>query len=120
MRRELGRNSSNAGKPPSSDTLADRARQAEERLSRAERRRLAREKAKKFLKERVKRRPGKQPGAAGYAFGNDRFLTEVAKDKKLRSTDRSSVAATGQRPQTLRRLGLSQRPERSSGHSRGP
>jgi transposase len=65
LRREQGRNSANSGKPPSSDTLADKANQAEERLSRAERRRLAREKAKKFLKERVRRRPGKQPGAAG-------------------------------------------------------
>ena len=65
LRREMGRNSSNSGKPPSSDTLTERAKQAEERLSRAERRRLAREKAKRFFKERVRRRPGKQPGAAG-------------------------------------------------------
>jgi transposase len=64
----MGRNSSNSGKPPSSDTLAERAKQAEERLSRADRRRLAREKAKKFLNERVGRRPGKQPGAAGAAL----------------------------------------------------
>ncbi len=65
LMREQGRNSSNSGKPPSSDSLADKRKQAEERLSRAERRRLAREKAKKFMKERVRRRPGKQPGAAG-------------------------------------------------------
>lgn len=65
LRRELGRNSSNSGKPPSSDTLTERAKQDEERLSRAERRRQAREKAKKFFSERVKRRPGKQPGTAG-------------------------------------------------------
>ncbi len=64
----MGRNSSNSGKPPSSDTLGERANQAEERLSRAERRRLARDKAKKFLNERVTRRPGKQPGAAGAAL----------------------------------------------------
>jgi hypothetical protein len=44
LRREGERNSGNSGKPPSSDTLAERERQAEERLSRAERRRLAREK----------------------------------------------------------------------------
>lgn len=40
-------------------------RQGGERLSRAERRRLVREKAKKFMKERVRRRPGKQPGTPG-------------------------------------------------------
>jgi transposase len=68
LKREMGRNSSNSGKPPSSDTLGARAKQAEERLSRADRRRLAREKAKKFLNERVGRRPGKQPGAAGAAL----------------------------------------------------
>lgn len=68
LKREMGRNSSNSGKPPSSDTLGERAKQAEERLSRAERRRLAREWAKKFLSERVGRRPGKQPGAAGAAL----------------------------------------------------
>jgi transposase len=68
LRRELGRSSSNSGKPPSSDTLTERAKQGEERLSRAERRRQAREKAKTFFSERVKRRPGKQPGAAGSAL----------------------------------------------------
>ncbi len=35
LKREMGRNSSNSGKPPSSDTLGERAKQAEERLSRA-------------------------------------------------------------------------------------
>ena len=65
FRREGERNSGNSGKPPSSDTLAERGQQAEERLSRAERRRLAREKAKKFMQGRVRRRPGKQPGTAG-------------------------------------------------------
>ena len=57
LRREISRNSSNSGKPPSSDTLSERAAQAEERLSRAERRRQAREKAKKFLREPVSRCP---------------------------------------------------------------
>ena len=52
LRRERERNSGNSGKPPSSDTLAERAKVTEERLSRAERRRLAREKAKRFMKER--------------------------------------------------------------------
>jgi transposase len=68
LRREMSRNSSNSGKPPSSDTLTERAGQAEERLSRAERRRQAREKAKKFMAERVLRRPGKQPGTTGAAL----------------------------------------------------
>ena len=68
LRREMARNSGTSGKPPSSDTLAERAAQSEERLSRAERRRQAREKAKKFFKERVRRQPGKQPGAAGAAL----------------------------------------------------
>jgi transposase len=68
LRREMSRNSSNSGKPPSSDTLTERAGQAEERLSRAERRRLAREKAKKFMAERVLRPPGKQPGTTGAAL----------------------------------------------------
>ena len=68
LRREISRNSSNSGKPPSSDTLSERAAQAEERLSRAGRRRQAREKAKKFLRERVRRRPGKQPGTTGTAL----------------------------------------------------
>lgn len=68
LRREVSRNSSNSGKPPSSDTLTERAAQGEERLSRAERRRQAREKAKKFMAERVRRRPGKQPGTSGAAL----------------------------------------------------
>ena len=68
LRRDMGRNSGNSAKPPSSDTLAERAKQAEERLSRAERRRRAREKAKKYFQERGRRRPGKQPGAAGSAL----------------------------------------------------
>jgi transposase len=68
LQREISRNSSNSGKPPSSDTLSQRAAQAEQRLSRAERRREAREKAKKFLRERVRRRPGKQPGTTGTAL----------------------------------------------------
>jgi transposase len=65
LRREMSRNSSNSGKPPSSDALTGRAAQGEERLSRAERRRQAREKAKKFMAERVRRHPGKQPGTTG-------------------------------------------------------
>jgi transposase len=65
LRREMGRNSGNSGKPPSSDTVTQRAEQQQERLSRQERRRQMREKAKKFMSEKVKRRPGKQPGAAG-------------------------------------------------------
>jgi len=65
LRREMGRNSGNSGKPPSSDTVTQRAEQQEGRLSRQERRRQMREKAKKFMSEKVKRRPGKQPGAAG-------------------------------------------------------
>jgi transposase len=68
LRREMGRDSSNSGKPPSSDTVTERAAQGEQRLSRAERRRQAREKAKKFMAERVKRRPGKQPGTTGAAL----------------------------------------------------
>jgi transposase len=68
LRREMGRNSGNSGKPPSSDTLAQRAEQAEQVLSRAERRRQAREKAKKLFKGHEKRRPGKQPGGPGLAL----------------------------------------------------
>ena len=66
LEHELSRHSGNSGKPPSSDSLGQRAAQNEERLSRAERRRRAREAAKK-LTERAepKRRPGKQPGDAG-------------------------------------------------------
>jgi transposase len=61
---ELRGHSGNSGKPPSSDTLTQRAEQMEERLSRAERRRRARAVAKQLMKK-VKRRPGKQPGEAG-------------------------------------------------------
>jgi transposase len=61
---ELRRHSGTSGKPPSSDTLAQRAEQNQERLSRAERRRRARAVAKQLMKK-VKRRPGKQPGVAG-------------------------------------------------------
>lgn len=61
---ELRRHSGNSGKPPSSDSLTQRAGQNEERLSRAERRRRARAVAKQLMKK-VKRRPGKQPGVAG-------------------------------------------------------
>lgn len=68
LRRETGRNSGNSGKPPSSDTVTQRAEQQQERLSRQERRRQMREKAKKFMSEKVTRRPGKQPGAAGAAL----------------------------------------------------
>ena len=66
LKHELSRHSGNSGEPPSSDNLTQRATQNEERLSRAERRRRAREAAKK-LTERAepKRRPGKQPGDAG-------------------------------------------------------
>jgi transposase len=89
LRRELGRDSSNSGKPPSSDTLTQRAAQAEERLSRAERRRQAREKAKKFFSERTKRRPGKQPGAAGAA------LRQVARLDVVQSHLPSQCCACG-------------------------
>lgn len=68
LRREQGRNSSNSGKPPSSDTITERAKINEQRLSRAERRRTAREKAKQLFNKAVKRRPGKQHGAAGSAL----------------------------------------------------
>jgi transposase len=68
LRRETGRNSGNSGKPPSSDTVTQRAEQQQERLSRQERRRQMREKAKKFMNEKTKRRPGKQVGAAGAAL----------------------------------------------------
>ncbi len=64
LEREAGRDSQNSGRPPSSDTLADKAKQDERRKSRAERRREARAKAKKLSQE-PKRRPGKQPGEPG-------------------------------------------------------
>lgn len=63
---QLGRHSGNSGKPPSSDTLTQRAQQQEERLSRAERRRRARAKARQWLRRgEPKRRAGKQPGEPG-------------------------------------------------------
>ncbi len=67
LERQLGRHSGNSGKPPSSDTVTQRHQQNEERLSRAERRRRARAKAKELLegKDAPKRRPGKQPGEPG-------------------------------------------------------
>lgn len=99
LRREKSRNSGNSGKPPSSDTLAERAAQAEERLSRAERRRRAREKAKKFFKERVGRRPGKQPGAAGAALakvaGPDRTIVHVPDKCRCCGEDLEGAEVTG-------------------------
>jgi transposase len=67
LERELGRHSGNSGKPPSSDSVTQRKEQQEERLSRAERRRRARAKAKELLKgtDTPKRRPGKQAGEPG-------------------------------------------------------
>lgn len=66
LRHLLDRHSGNSGKPPSSDTVTQRQRQTEERLSRQERRRLARAKAKELVnKDKTKRAPGKQPGEAG-------------------------------------------------------
>jgi transposase len=66
LEHELSRHSGNSGKPPSSDNLTQRAAQNEERLSRAERRRRAREAAKKLTERgEPKRRPGKQPGDPG-------------------------------------------------------
>ena len=65
LRREMGRNSGNSGKPPSSDTVSQRAEQQQQRLSRQERRREMREKLKKGLAEKARRSPGKQPGAPG-------------------------------------------------------
>jgi transposase len=66
LKHELSRHSGNSGKPPSSDTLAQRAEQDQQRMSRAERRAAARKMAKE-LQERAKtkRRPGKQPGEQG-------------------------------------------------------
>ena len=64
LEREAGRDSQNSGRPPSSDTLADKAKQDDRRKSRAERRREARAKLKKMSQE-PKRPPGKQPGDPG-------------------------------------------------------
>lgn len=78
LRREGSKHSANSGKPPSSDTVTQRAEQQQERLSRAERRRRARAKAKKLMGEQPKRRPGKQPGEPGanlaQVAGPDRVL----------------------------------------------
>jgi transposase/uncharacterized coiled-coil protein SlyX len=63
--RQVGQHSGVSGRPPSSDTLAQRDAQNQERLSRSERRRVAREKAKKLSEGLPKRRPGKQPGSPG-------------------------------------------------------
>ena len=82
--REMGRNSGNSGKPPSSDSVTQRAEQGQERLSRQERRRQMREKAKKFMSEKVERRPGKQPGAAGAALAR----AEVADHRELHVPDK--------------------------------
>ncbi|MCA1842981.1 MAG: IS66 family transposase [Actinobacteria bacterium] len=66
LERELSRHSGNSSKPPSGDTLTERAAQMAERESRAERRRRARARAKEILRRgRERRRPGKQPGAQG-------------------------------------------------------
>lgn len=68
LRRDAGRHSGNSGKPPSSDTLKQKAVKDEERQSRAERRRAARAKAKEYMNPKDKCRPGKQPGDAGSAL----------------------------------------------------
>ncbi len=48
LRRRVDKHSGNSGKPPSSDSLAQRDDQNDERVSRAERRRRARAQAKKL------------------------------------------------------------------------
>jgi transposase len=65
--RQAGTHSGNSGKPPSSDTITDRAKHDDAGMSRAERRRAARAKAKKMAEDasEPKRRPGKQPGDPG-------------------------------------------------------
>ena len=67
LRHEMGTHSGNSGKPPSSDTITQRAKNNETRVSRAERRREARAKAKRFLADKAEpvRNPGKQPGEDG-------------------------------------------------------
>jgi transposase len=62
-RRESSRHSGNSGKPPSSDTLTQKASKDGDRLSRSERRRIA--KGKLTNRDKPKRRPGKQPGDPG-------------------------------------------------------
>jgi transposase len=82
LEHELSRHSGNSGKPPSSDTMAQRAEQEQQRMSRAERRAAARKKAKE-LQERAKpeRRPGKQPGDSGQTLERrddpDEIVTHV-------------------------------------------
>jgi len=69
LERAAGRDSSNSGRPPSSDSLAAKAKQGERREGRAERRRKARAKAKKLSQPKPVRKPGKQPGAPGSTLG---------------------------------------------------
>ena len=78
LRRESGRHSGNSGKPPSSDTLAQRNEQNDRRKSRQERRSEARARLKE-LTAGPKRRPGKQPGEPGKTLGqiDDPQFTEV-------------------------------------------
>lgn len=65
-RRESSRHSGNSGKPPSSDTLAQKAAKDGDRLSRSERRRIPKKNLKKLTDaDKPKRRPGKQPGDPG-------------------------------------------------------
>jgi transposase len=65
LRRESSRNSANSGKPPSSDTVTQRAVQNTERLSRQQRRQAERARLKEMTAKPEKRKPGKQPGAPG-------------------------------------------------------
>jgi transposase len=76
-RRETSRHSGNSGKPPSSDTLAQKAAKDGDRLSRSERRRIA--KGKLPNGDKPKRRPGKQPGDAGSSLARvaDPDFTEL-------------------------------------------
>jgi len=79
-RRESSRHSGNSGKPPSSDTLAQKAAKDGDRLSRSERRRIAKKKLKKLTDaEKPKRRPGKQPGDPGSSLAKvvDPDFTEL-------------------------------------------
>ena len=76
-RRETSRHSGNSGKPPSSDTLAQKAAKDGDRLSRSERRRIA--KGTLPNGDKPKRRPGKQPGDAGSSLARvaDPDFTEL-------------------------------------------